>query len=183
MADISNTAQLFCGFSETQLKDMNRNVIEEALLGDSLWNSPRCVSTQTQVATPFWPNTGSPTSSTKAGTVSDAGLHYDHKFLRPKHANSEPFEPQKVSWDNIQNTSSNMDKSSDVERIAIVGMSCRFPGEATDIGKFWDVVSEARSTWSTVPESRWTAGSFYHPNHENTDTVSQLYLSLCDGAY
>ena len=56
--------------------------------------------------------------------------------------------------------------------IAIVGMSCRFPGGASDPESFWKLVSEGRSAWSKVPESRFNADAFYHPNSDRTDTVS-----------
>ena len=59
-----------------------------------------------------------------------------------------------------------------VTPIAIIGMSCRFPGEASDIGKLWKLVSEGRSAWSKIPESRFNVDAFYHPDPNRTDTVS-----------
>lgn len=56
--------------------------------------------------------------------------------------------------------------------IAIVGMSCRFPGGASDIRTFWELVSKGRSAWSEIPESRFNVDAFYHPDWERTDTVS-----------
>lgn len=56
--------------------------------------------------------------------------------------------------------------------IAIVGMSCRFPGGASDVEKFWELVSEGRSAWSEVPRSRFNVDAFYHPNSDRTDSVS-----------
>lgn len=59
-----------------------------------------------------------------------------------------------------------------VTPIAIVGMSCRFPGGATDTEKLWNLVAEGRAAWSKVPESRFNVDAFYHPNSDRTNTVS-----------
>lgn len=56
--------------------------------------------------------------------------------------------------------------------IAIVGMSCCFPGGATNIEKFRELVSEGRSAWSEVPESRFNIDGFYHPDSDRTNSVS-----------
>lgn len=51
--------------------------------------------------------------------------------------------------------------------IAIVGMACRLPGEKKDIttpDEFWELCSRARSGWSEIPEQRFDATSFQHPN-------------------
>ena len=56
--------------------------------------------------------------------------------------------------------------------IAIIGMSCRFPGGATNVEKFRELVSEGRSAWSEVPESRFSVDGFYHPNSDRTNSVS-----------
>jgi Beta-ketoacyl synthase, N-terminal domain len=48
--------------------------------------------------------------------------------------------------------------------IAIVGMSCRLPGNVTTPDEFWELCSRARSGWSEIPKDRFDDSSFYHPN-------------------
>ncbi|WP_406415522.1 aminotransferase class I/II-fold pyridoxal phosphate-dependent enzyme [Streptomyces sp. NBC_00842] len=46
--------------------------------------------------------------------------------------------------------------------IAIVGMSCRFPG-ATNIDEFWEMLIRAEPQFSEVPRSRWDHSAYYRP--------------------
>lgn len=55
--------------------------------------------------------------------------------------------------------------------IAIIGMSCRFPGDATSPEKLWKLVSEGRSAWSEIPKERFNQDAFYHPQDSNLGTV------------
>ena len=48
--------------------------------------------------------------------------------------------------------------------IAIVGMSCRLPGNISTPDEFWELCSRARSGWSEIPKERFENASFYHPN-------------------
>ncbi|EEH17875.1 hypothetical protein PABG_00438 [Paracoccidioides brasiliensis Pb03] len=48
--------------------------------------------------------------------------------------------------------------------LAIVGMSCRLSGDATSPDTLWELCSRRRSGWSTIPEHRFNAAAFYHPN-------------------
>lgn len=49
--------------------------------------------------------------------------------------------------------------------IAIVGMSCRFPGGASSPAEFWELCSRARSGFrSGVPPERFDHDAFYHSN-------------------
>lgn len=48
--------------------------------------------------------------------------------------------------------------------IAIVGMSCRLPGNVTTPDEFWELCSRSRSGWSQIPKERFDNNSFYHPN-------------------
>ncbi|MFI8529532.1 aminotransferase class I/II-fold pyridoxal phosphate-dependent enzyme [Streptomyces aquilus] len=63
--------------------------------------------------------------------------------------------------------------------MAIVGMSCRFPG-AADIGEFWRMLVNAESQFSAVPASRWDhsayhrPGDFREPHGVYTDQVAFL---------
>ena len=56
--------------------------------------------------------------------------------------------------------------------IAIVGMSCRFPGDATSPERLWKLCAESRSAWSQVPSERFNQEAFYHPQAEKLGTVS-----------
>lgn len=48
--------------------------------------------------------------------------------------------------------------------IAIVGMSCRLPGNVTSPDEFWELCSRARDGWSEIPKERFENASFHHPN-------------------
>ncbi|KAF2753079.1 putative polyketide synthase [Pseudovirgaria hyperparasitica] len=54
--------------------------------------------------------------------------------------------------------------------IAIVGMSCRFSGGASNPQKLWDLVAQGRSAWSKIPASRYNSTAFYHPHPEKLGT-------------
>jgi acyl transferase domain-containing protein len=47
------------------------------------------------------------------------------------------------------------------EPIAIVGMSCRFPGGANGIDEFWDLLCDGRDATVEVPDARWDRDAFY----------------------
>lgn len=61
--------------------------------------------------------------------------------------------------------------------IAIVGMSCRFPGDADCPDKFWELCSNGRSAWSEIPENRFCKDAFYHPVSEMRATVCFTVMS------
>ncbi|TVY13419.1 Reducing polyketide synthase PKS2 [Lachnellula arida] len=48
--------------------------------------------------------------------------------------------------------------------IAIVGMSCRLPGNVTTPDEFWELCSRSRTGWSEIPKERFDNKSFFHPN-------------------
>lgn len=50
-----------------------------------------------------------------------------------------------------------------LEPIAIVGMGCRFPGNADSPKAFWRVLSEGVDCISDVPADRWDADALYDP--------------------
>ena len=56
--------------------------------------------------------------------------------------------------------------------IAIVGMSCRFPGGANDPEKLWSLISQGRSAWQDVPSDRFNWKSFYHPSPDINGTMN-----------
>ncbi|TPX07104.1 uncharacterized protein E0L32_010999 [Thyridium curvatum] len=52
------------------------------------------------------------------------------------------------------------------EPVAIIGMACRFAGDATSPSKLWDLCVSGRDAWSPVPKERFDAGAHYHPDKE-----------------
>lgn len=50
--------------------------------------------------------------------------------------------------------------------IAIVGMSCRFPGGATTPQAFWDILCNARDVIEQIGPDRWSTDYYFHPNPE-----------------
>ncbi|KAK4214346.1 hypothetical protein QBC37DRAFT_421440 [Rhypophila decipiens] len=52
--------------------------------------------------------------------------------------------------------------------IAIVGMTCRFPGGVTSPSKLWDLCKSGRDVWSTVPKERFDGNLLYDENSEKT---------------
>lgn len=65
-------------------------------------------------------------------------------------------------------------KSSDSEPIAIVGMSCRFPGGANDIRSYWELMANGRCTIGEVPSDRWDAKKYFDPD---PDTFGKTYTN------
>ena len=57
------------------------------------------------------------------------------------------------------------------DAIAIVGLAAQFPG-ASDAKEFWTLLEEGRDGVSEIPQDRWDAGSFYHPD---PDTPGKMW--------
>lgn len=70
--------------------------------------------------------------------------------------------------------STNDDVVRATEPIAIVGLSCKFAGEASSPEKLWEAMAGGRSQWSEFPESRFHHKGAYHPNSQKISTVSNL---------
>jgi acyl transferase domain-containing protein/NADPH:quinone reductase-like Zn-dependent oxidoreductase/acyl carrier protein len=49
------------------------------------------------------------------------------------------------------------------DRIAIIGIGCRFPGGVTDAESFWKLLVERRDAVSDVPADRWSVARYYDP--------------------
>ncbi|KAI0896065.1 hypothetical protein F4806DRAFT_502417 [Annulohypoxylon nitens] len=56
--------------------------------------------------------------------------------------------------------------------IAIVGISGRFPGDATTPGRLWDLVTAKKSARTEVPENRYNIDAFYHPSADHQGSTS-----------
>ncbi|KAJ5548829.1 hypothetical protein N7513_006063 [Penicillium frequentans] len=56
--------------------------------------------------------------------------------------------------------------------IAIIGMGCRFAGDATSPENLWKMLEEGKSAWSEIPPSRFNLEGWYHPSQENISTTN-----------
>jgi acyl transferase domain-containing protein/thioesterase domain-containing protein len=65
------------------------------------------------------------------------------------------------------------------EPIAIIGMSCRFPG-APNLEAFWRLISERRSAAQEVPADRWNADAFFDPTGETPGKMSVRWAAFVD---
>ena len=50
------------------------------------------------------------------------------------------------------------------EPLAIIGMACRFPGDADDTEAFWRLLSEGRDAVGEVPAERWDVDAYFDPD-------------------
>ena len=55
--------------------------------------------------------------------------------------------------------------------IAVIGMAGRFPGEATEPSKLWDMCARGEDAWSPIPATRFNADAFYHPDPARNGAV------------
>ncbi|KAF4548756.1 Polyketide synthase-nonribosomal peptide synthetase-like protein [Elsinoe fawcettii] len=64
------------------------------------------------------------------------------------------------------------------EPIAIVGLACRFPGDATNPAKLWELLKEPRDVSKIIPKDRFNADGFYHKDsdHHGTTNVRHSYV-------
>ncbi|KAH8893023.1 hypothetical protein GQ53DRAFT_861382 [Thozetella sp. PMI_491] len=56
--------------------------------------------------------------------------------------------------------------------IAIVGIACRFPGDACNPERLWDMISKGQNALSEIPKSRLNVDAFYHPHPKRSGTMS-----------
>ncbi|TGO44407.1 hypothetical protein BCON_0524g00010 [Botryotinia convoluta] len=58
-----------------------------------------------------------------------------------------------------------------LEPIAIVGMSLKYPQDATSPEAFWKLIQEKRCTMTEWPSDRLKIDAFYHPDKKKNSTV------------
>lgn len=164
------------GFSEDQLKGVDPVAI---------WNAVHQVSQKVSVAESNIDRTKTANGVSKDFSAIDTPETSFKDIDTTGYLNDEPRPAsakvngyQYSQCPTVTDTPSFSAPEDGVMPIAIVGMSCRFPGGSSDIGRFWELVSQGRSAWSSVPQSRFNVDAFYHPNSDRTNSVS-LRVQLC----
>nr|ALQ32817.1 putative polyketide synthase [Fusarium commune] len=54
------------------------------------------------------------------------------------------------------------------EPIAVIGLSCKFAGEATNADNLWQMIANGRDAWSQIPLSRFNWAGSFHLDHEKS---------------
>ena len=67
------------------------------------------------------------------------------------------------------------------EPIAIVGMGCRFPGNANSPEAFWQLLRDGVDTISEVPSQRWDKDKYYNPDPNIPGTIATREGGFLDG--
>ena len=55
--------------------------------------------------------------------------------------------------------------------IAIIGIGCRFPGDADSPEAFWQLLRDGVDAISEVPADRWNVNTFYDPNRKKAGKI------------
>nr|VFK17278.1 MAG: myxalamid-type polyketide synthase MxaB [Candidatus Kentron sp. LFY] len=63
-----------------------------------------------------------------------------------------------------KNRNTTVAKKTELTPIAIIGIGCRFPGDAENPQKFWEMLCEGRDGVIEVPADRWDIKRFYDPD-------------------
>ena len=63
----------------------------------------------------------------------------------------------------IQDRDARLEQAQHAQRepIAVIGIGCRFPGNATDADTYWDLLRNGRDAISAVPGDRWNADAYF----------------------
>ncbi|KAJ9142487.1 Ketoacyl-synt-domain-containing protein [Pleurostoma richardsiae] len=65
-------------------------------------------------------------------------------------------------------------------KIAVVGMSCRLPGGATDTDKFWDILDQGLDVHRKIPADRFNVETHYDPTGKRLNTSLTSYGCFID---
>ncbi|NEO55705.1 MAG: SDR family NAD(P)-dependent oxidoreductase [Okeania sp. SIO3B5] len=73
-----------------------------------------------------------------------------------------------------------MMERSKTEAIAIIGIGCRFPGNANTPESFWELLSNGEDSITEIPLERWDIDFYYDPNPETPGKMYIRHAALID---
>ncbi|KAL7620421.1 hypothetical protein AAE478_009416 [Parahypoxylon ruwenzoriense] len=101
----------------------------------------------------------------------DTNYKIERNNVNPKLRNRHiPHTPDSSTFDLGIDESAGVDYGS--LAVAVIGMSCRFPGDATTPEKLWELCSKGRDAWSEWPKSKFNQDAFYHANPKRAGTFN-----------
>jgi hypothetical protein len=80
-----------------------------------------------------------------------------------------------VAWVKDPSLDERRPRTSGQSKIAIVGMSCRMPGGATDTQKFWELLEQGLDVHRQIPEDRFDVYSHYDPERKKVNASHTSY--------
>ncbi len=86
----------------------------------------------------------------------------------PGAASDENLSPTKRALLAVKTLQAKLDagEQAKIEPLAIVGLGCRFPGDADTPEAFWRLLSQGQNILTEVPRERWDVDAYYHPDRE-----------------
>lgn len=67
------------------------------------------------------------------------------------------------------------------EPIAVIGMACRFPGDANSPEALWKLLTEKRTALSEVPADRWNIDEYYDPDFAAPGKMNNRIAGFVNG--
>jgi acyl transferase domain-containing protein/aryl carrier-like protein len=72
-------------------------------------------------------------------------------------------------------------KSNEREPIAIIGIGCRFPGDANDPASFWKILRDGMDVLTEIPTDRWSLDLYYDPHPGKVGRTNVKYGGFIKG--
>lgn len=86
----------------------------------------------------------------------------------------------KKSYDKIKELQDKVNTMEKPEPIAVIGMSCKFPGGANSPEKYWDILKNKVETLQVMPADRWNIDDYYDPDNEKPNGISTKCANFVD---
>ena len=170
--ELSNTAmsELLYGYSMDQLKGVDRDAIRSVMDGMYI-ESKNLLTNGTHTICPSVPSELDRNGVRDPPSVAEIDVTGVASMSPSAMAGSTP---------QSQTEGPHQQSTSKIMPIAIVGMSCRFPGGTNNLQELRRLCIEGTSPWSEVPKCRFNADAFYHPNAERVDSVGSDIIPASD---
>ncbi|TVY39235.1 Atrochrysone carboxylic acid synthase [Lachnellula occidentalis] len=106
-----------------------------------------------------------------------------HDLVAALNSGLEPFKvatKDLIPWIGKPDTRPTIPRGTAQSKIAIVGMSCRMPGGATDTEKFWEILEQGLDVHRTIPADRFDVETHFDPNGKRLNASHTPYGCFID---